>query len=542
MKNRAIVRVPLGRAWLTPSVRLPTTMRTPTPARLLVVSLVALFAAGSAFAAKPRLLPDAVVLPGLRVDGMPVGQGSDGEPEVVARKAAFEARRVALLSGDREVVRLSFAELGVRVDEKATLQRLRAVGHDGSVIERAEVAREATQGALDVPLALVVDRDAALAKLEPSKLELDTAPVSAKLDLDAHATVPGKDGTYVDLDATLARVEMLARSGFANEKDVAPFVTIAVPPRVSKSFVDSLDVSVVVSEFETHFSRGGEQARRGKNIDVAAGKLDGLILSPGQLVSFNEIVGERSEANGFQKSWEIFKGEMVEGVGGGTCQVASTFHAAVFFGGLDVLERLPHSRPSHYITMGLDSTVVYPAVDLKVRNPHPFPVVVHTKTSGNSLRVELLGKSKPAKVTFGRDVVATLPYKRKIIEEASLPGNRVVVKQHGIKGYRIKRSRQIVYADGTKKVEDSTDFYPPTTEIYLVPAGFDESRLPALPEGGDSTDTDSTAKKAPSTAGAVACAGDCDKPADNIEVVEARGVHAPTAGQVAPSRSVYMKH
>jgi hypothetical protein len=193
------------------------------------------------------------------------------------------------------------------------------------------------------------------------------------------------------------------------------------------------------------------------------------------------VVGDRSEANGFQKSWEIFKGEMVEGVGGGTCQVASTFHAAVFFGGLEVLERLPHSRPSHYITMGLDSTVVYPAVDLKVRNPHPFPVVVHTKTSGNTLRVELLGKTKPVKVTFGRDVVATLPYTRKVVEDSTLPSNRVVVKQHGIKGYRIKRTRQIVYADGTKKVEDSTDFYPPTTEIYRVPAGFDESKLPLCP-------------------------------------------------------------
>lgn len=522
-------------------------MRTPTKARLLVVSLVALAVASAAFVARPRLLPTTTVLPGLRVDGTEVASASDGAAEVLARKTAFEARRVALVSGDREVLRASFAELGVTVDEAATLARLRGIGHDGSVLERIEAAREAKAGSLDVPLVFVIDRDKALAKLEPNKVDLDTAPVSAKLDLDAHATIPGKDGTFVDLDATLARVEMLARASFVNEKDVVPFVTVAVPPRVSKAFVDSLDVSTVVAEFETHFSRGGEQARRGKNIDVAAGKLDGLILTPGQLVSFNEIVGDRSEANGFQKSWEIFKGEMVEGIGGGTCQVASTFHAAVFFGGLDVLERLPHSRPSHYITMGLDSTVVYPAVDLKVRNPHPFPVVVHTKTSGNTLRVELLGKSKPAKVTFGREVVATLPYKRKIIEEASLPANRVVVKQHGIKGYRIKRTRQMTYTDGTKKVEDSTDFYPPTTEIYLIPTGFDEARLPALPDPGDGQgkEGDADAPKKPlspvATAGAVACAGDCDKNSD-IELVEGRGVHAPTAGQVAPARSVFMKH
>ncbi len=521
-------------------------MRTPSPTRLLVVSVLALAAAGGAFVARPRLLPETPVLPGLRVDGLEIPRGSDARAEVLARKAAFEARKVTLTggasgaAGSTETLTASFAELGFTVDEERTLARLAQLGHQGSILERFTVAREAARGELDVPLVLAVDRDRGALRLEVVKAALDVAPVAAKLDLDKHATLPGRDGSYVDVDATLARVEELARRQVANEKDAGTFAVVAVPPRVSSSYLDSLDVSTVVGEFETHFSRGGDQARRGRNIDVASAKLEGLVLSPGQLVSFNDIVGERSEANGFQRSWEIFKGEMVEGVGGGTCQVASTFHAAVFFGGLDVLERLPHSRPSAYIPMGLDSTVVYPAVDLKVRNPHPFPVVVHTKSTGNTLRIEILGKTKPAKVVFGRDVVATLAYKRKVVEEPGLPENRVVRKQHGIKGYRIKRSRQLVYANGSTKTEESTDFYPPTTEIYLVPPGFDETRLPALPEGGEG-DGEAPRTPAPSSAGAVACAGDCAKPGD-VEVVDGRGVHAPTAGQVAPPRSVFMKH
>ena len=164
-------------------------MRTPTPARLLVISLVALTAAGSAFAAKPHLLPEATVLPGLRLDGSAVAGGSDGAAEVSARKAAFEAREVALVSGERELAKLHFGDLGIHVDEQATLARLRSIGHEGSMLERVETAREAKSGALDVPLALVVDRDVGAGKLEPFKVELDIAPVSAKLDLDAHATI-----------------------------------------------------------------------------------------------------------------------------------------------------------------------------------------------------------------------------------------------------------------------------------------------------------------------------------------------------------------
>jgi hypothetical protein len=248
---------------------------------------------------------------------------------------------------------------------------------------------------------------------------------------------------------------------------------------------------------------------------------------------------------------------MVEGVGGGTCQVASTFHAAVFFAGFDVLERLPHSRPSAYIPMGLDSTVVYPAVDLKVRNPHAFPVVVHAKTIGNKLRIELLGKSRPVHVEFGREILSTLPYKRKVEEDPAVTGRRVVVKQHGIKGYKIKISRLFTYANGTKKKEEVTDTYPPTVEIYKVPVGFDVAELPPLPEGdreGEDADLGGNPSAAPASARTptatplvtepVAATGPADAPAtpaSDIEFVDAPGAHAPTAAQRDAAKTIWLR-
>jgi vancomycin resistance protein YoaR len=295
----------------------------------------------------------------------------------------------------------------------------------------------------------------------------------------------------------------------------------------------------MLAEYETYFSRAGDQARRGKNIDVAASKIDGLVLSPGELVSFNDVVGERSEDNGFARSWEIYKGEMVEGVGGGTCQVASTFHAALFFGGLDVVERLPHSRPSAYIPMGLDATVVYPIVDLKVRNPYDFAVVVHASVVGNKLKMQVVGADKPAKVGFQRELVDTFPYKRKIVEEPKLRGSqRIVLKQHGIRGYKIKRTRWLAYRDGTTHKETNTDLYPSTTEIYEVPPSFDVSLLPPLPD--DAKDEgEGSAPPIPSPGPApVACTENCAQPA--LDVVEGPGAHAPTEAQANPPKTLML--
>lgn len=502
---------------------------------------------GTAIAAKIRYLPDTAALPGLMVDGerVPDGASIAAIREVAgARAKAVLARRLTFVLPGRDgpVLEASLEELGVRADVDRTTESALRVGREGDLLTRAEISRDAREGKVDVPLFWHLDRDVALAKILALKEVEDTQPVSARLDLDKHATIPEKDGRYIDADETAGAIELAVRDR-AMTRVTLPVKTFT--PRVSSAFLASLDITTVVAEFETHFSRTGDQKRRGKNIDNASQKLDGIVISPGELVSFNTVIGERSESNGFEKSWEIFKGEMVEGVGGGTCQVASTFHAATFFAGFDVLERLPHSRPSAYIPMGLDSTVVYPAVDLKVRNPHPFPVVVHAKTVGGTLRVELLGKMKPVRVGFGREVVETLPYKRKIEEDPALAGKKVLVKQHGIKGYKIKRSRLFTYPNGTTKKEEMTDTYPPTTEIYKVPVGFDVALLPPLPGGeGEDTELGGNPSAAPPSARTPSQGTDATAsatPNTDVEFVDAPGAHAPTAAQREPEKTIWVK-
>jgi vancomycin resistance protein YoaR len=523
-------------------------LRPPTWKRFVILAALSGAITGGALLAERRYLPEQGLLPGLHVDGTEVPAGADARAFVERRAQSVEARRLQVLVDGRVVADKSLGELGVHVDVDRVVATASSLGKGGDLLGRIELARRARHADLDVPLVFRLDRDAALPFLVQLKESEDSSPVSARLDLAAHAVIPEKPGKYIDVDAALGALLAVALDAKAAKVEL-PLVTVA--PRVSSEFIKKLDISTVVAEYETYFSRAGDQARRGKNIDNGAAKLDGLVLSPGELVSFNNVVGERSEENGFQKSWEIFKGEMVEGVGGGTCQVASTFHAVAFFGGLDVVERLPHSRPSAYIPMGLDSTVVYPIVDLKVRNPHPFPVVLHAKTEGNKLRMELLGASKPVTVSFGRELVQTIPFKRKIVEDERLSGKRVVVKQHGIKGYKIKRFRTLTYADGRKRTEENTDFYPPTTEIYEVPVGFDVALLPPLPDApADGDDTAAAAAKsttppASTPSPAVACAGDCAKPADtqagDIEFVDAPGAHAPTQAQANPTKTIVIK-
>ncbi|MGH7328248.1 MAG: VanW family protein, partial [Polyangiaceae bacterium] len=266
-----------------------------------------------------------------------------------------------------------------------------------------------------------------------------------------------------------------------------------------------------------------------------------LVLMPNELVSFNDVVGPRNEDNGFSKSWEIYKGEMVEGIGGGTCQVASTLHATAFFGGLDIVERLPHSRPSAYIPMGLDATVVFPVVDMKLKNPYPFPVVVHATSDGPRLHMELRGKKRLAHVTFSREVKRILPYDRKIEEKAGVSLARVIVKQHGVDGFKIERKRVVEFFDGKKHEEKENDTYPPTNEVLEVAPGFDVALLPPLPDPPPADPTE--APTAPPAAATVAAASESTTPAgvEGYVMQDAPGAHPPTQAQQSPELLVTIK-
>jgi vancomycin resistance protein YoaR len=456
----------------------------------VVLSAAAL---GSVAAARSLIPAGGELAEGLRVGGEAVLAGQSAEAVAEDRGARALARKVTFRWGDKVALTASLAELGGEVDTAMLARRAEEIAHEGDLVDSLLDALAARAGRVDLRVPVTIGAEQLADKLERFKEENDAPPVDARLMADHSATqhAPGK---YVDVYAAMSALDRALLDQRQGDLTVE-LPAFALEPRASKQVVETIDVGQVVSRFETKFGYVGGQANRAGNIKRAASQVDGVVLMPGEIVSFNEHVGPRSTENGFFPAPEIYKGEMREGIGGGTCQVSGTLHAAAFFGGLEIVERSPHSRPSGYIRMGLDATVVYPTTDLKLRNPYDFPVVIRAIIDKGTLVFELHGRAKPVSVNYSTAEVATAPFKRKIEEASWFPEGKVVLKQKGITGHTIKKTRVMRFASGTERVEVTTDVYPATFEIYQVAPGTDPASLPPPPEG--SSDSAASAPAAP---------------------------------------------
>jgi hypothetical protein len=186
------------------------------------------------------------------------------------------------------------------------------------------------------------------------------------------------------------------------------------------------------------------------------------------------VVGPRDEAHGYRVAKVIADGELVDGIGGGTCQIAGTLHGAALFAGLEIVQRTPHTRPSGYIKMGLDAAVAYPHVTLKLRNPFSYPVVLRETVTGGTVRAEVLGPKRVRLVTFIRKIDEVIPFGERVVQDDRLPKGVRVVTQRGIPGFKVRRYR--VVREGANAVREKTvDSYPPTQQIVHVGTGLDVS-------------------------------------------------------------------
>jgi len=415
---------------------------------------------------------DPVPLPDVAYLGTKLELSPGALDEALTRTRRFSERSFTLILPDGKSEVLALPGLGATIDTTRLTRLLRDARDAQSPLFQAlraapKTEKDGTESALpQLPVPVFVDVESALPVLMRVKDALDRSPSDARLDLEKKSVVPHVSGQWLDVDGTLEAIDQALGRGQLR-------ATARVVEREPKRRADALAhlrFDAVLGHFETKYSRNQKAEDRTYNLRLAASRLDGTVLLPGETFDFNEVVGPRDEANGYKVATVIADGELVDGIGGGTCQVSGTLHGAAFFAGLDIVERYPHTRPSSYIKMGMDATVVYPTINFRVKNSFDFPVVLHQTVAGGTMRAEILGPALDQVVTLIRKVDEALPYEQLEKPDARLPKGERLLVQRGIPGFRLHRYRVVRRGSHTVR-EKWRDVYPPTHQVIALGTG-----------------------------------------------------------------------
>ena len=165
----------------------------------------------------------------------------------------------------------------------------------------------------------------------------------------------------------------------------------------------------VLAEAHTNHTRITD---RTTNLKLACAEIDGTILLPGDVFSFNDVVGERTEEKGYKEAIAyVHGGESEPTVGGGICQVASSIYYAVLQADLKTIEREPHMYLVDYVPSGMDTTIYWGYIDYKFENNSPYPIKIEASVSGGQVHIVLLGTEwKDYTVELSYEVLDTEPW------------------------------------------------------------------------------------------------------------------------------------
>jgi vancomycin resistance protein VanW len=129
------------------------------------------------------------------------------------------------------------------------------------------------------------------------------------------------------------------------------------------------------------------------NARMSVEKLNGAVIQPFETFSFNGRIGTYSRDAGYRKAPVSYNGQLIDDWGGGVCQTSSTLYNAALLAGMEIVERHKHQFQPKYVPPGRDAAVAFSNIDLRFRNPHPFPVRIRASLDAGMLRVEMLGSA-----------------------------------------------------------------------------------------------------------------------------------------------------
>lgn len=316
---------------------------------------------------------------------------------------------------------------------------------------------------------------------------LGTPAVDAYLEMDRTqglVVVPEKTGKEVDYDATWMQMPKEWSSSAAIE---IPVIMKENKPAVLATDLEGMGE---LSSYTTWYKVA--EVDRSHNLTKAANIINGVMVKPGEVFSFNQTVGPRTGVTGYRDALVIVGDRFEPGTGGGICQVSSTLYNATLLAGLEIVERNNHGLLVAYIPPGLDATVAYGLQDYRFKNNTDSPIYVRSLAGGGKLTITIYGNLAYKKnIKLSHVIDQVIPFQEIRELKTDMEPGAEKVDHNGAPGYVVRSFRSYLNANGETVASEqlARDRYKPLNKLIFVgPA------VPVAETPGDTEPVDNPVK------------------------------------------------
>jgi len=407
-----------------------------------------------------------LIYPGIKVDSIDLSGKTKQQAMQILKHENDDivlSRKINVKVLDKKYT-IEYSKISPKYNIQEVVDQVFSYGKDLNFLESAKLIRKPQSK--NYSLKFTYDQKAIKSFIVSIEKQVNVNPINAKLQMVGAGFSVTPDVKGVKLETAALEKDLISKIDGKVTPDINIEATITVPTAVITA--DKLTaVNTKVTSFSTEFGTGSS-SERANNIRLATRAINGTCIMPGGTFSFNDVVGQRTAAKGYEAAPIIVGNQVDSGLGGGICQVSTTLYNSILKANIKSTQRTHHTLPSHYVPLGMDATVDYGNLDYKFTNTLAYPIYIQGDAEGGNIVFNVYSNSSLTASYYDitSEVYDTIKPTIEYVDDATLPKGTQVFVQQPYTGYKVRVHKKTI--QGGNVINDqivSDDYYLPVNAV-----------------------------------------------------------------------------
>lgn len=422
-----------------------------------------------------------MIYPGVTVNGVDFGEKSKEDVRLFFEEKNTSIEKTTFVfTSETNVATVSAGEIDFGFDENLLSEQAYTIGRSKNILSNISLVLQAYFSGINLPPSYSFSTEKFDVFISPMEKEIEREPVNAVFTFEngkVSAFKQSSNGQELDKTKLIKEVEGKTLSVMSSKGPkvlIIPVPIKIIEPEITTEKVNNMGIKELIGQGNSTFY--GSIPNRAFNIGHAAGKINGVLIKPGETFSFNKTLGDISAYTGYKQAYVISGGKTILGDGGGVCQVSTTLFRAILDAGLPIVERNQHAYRVGYYEQdslpGVDAAIYVPTVDLKFKNDTGKHILIQTKADlvNYTLTFYLYGAKDGREVVINKPVILSQSPAppAEYQDDPTLPRGTTKQIDFAAPGARVYFTRE-VRKDGKVIINDTfSSNYRPWKAVFLV--------------------------------------------------------------------------